>query len=119
MQATRLRIALAVAGTAGLALAPGAGGNAAFDPLLDGGALCAAPAGGPPAVLRNLVLAATETAPFQPVPALPALAESPVLFGNLGTLSFRAGTRTARAQAWFDQGLRLAFAFNHAEWKGM
>lgn len=117
MRRKRLRIVLAAAGTAGALLvpAPGAGGNAAFDPLMAGEALCTAPAGGPPALLRNLVLAATETAPFRPVPPTPALAEAPVLYGNLGTLSFKAGTRSARAQAWFDQGVRLAFAFNHAE----
>ena len=37
------------------------------------------------------------------------------LFGNLGSLSFRVGTRNRQAQAYFDQGLRWAFAFNHAE----
>jgi tetratricopeptide (TPR) repeat protein len=62
-----------------------------------------------------LLLAATETSPFQPAPARPALAATPVLYGDLGKLSFKAGTRNARAQAWFDQGVRLSFAFNHAE----
>lgn len=37
------------------------------------------------------------------------------LFENLGTLSFAVGTRSARAQQFFDQGLRLTYAFNHAE----
>ncbi len=116
MKPKRLRLALAAAATAGLFLAPAAGGGSAeFDPLLDGAPLCAAPAGGPPALLRHLVLAAAETAPFQPAPPRPALGEAPVLYANLGTLSFKAGTRNARAQAWFDQGIRLAFAFNHAE----
>ncbi|MFO1316805.1 MAG: tetratricopeptide repeat protein [Burkholderiales bacterium] len=117
MKPKRLRIALAAAGIATLALVPtaGSGSDTAFDPLFDGGALCTAPTGGPPALLRSLVLAAAETAPFRPVPAKPALAEAPVLYGNLGTLTFKAGTRNARAQAWFDQGVRLAFAFNHAE----
>jgi hypothetical protein len=26
-----------------------------------------------------------------------------------------AGTQSGRAQQWFDQGIRLSFAFNHAE----
>lgn len=37
------------------------------------------------------------------------------LFENLGTLSFAVGTRSDRAQQFFDQGLRLTYAFNHAE----
>lgn len=37
------------------------------------------------------------------------------LFDNLGTLSFAVGTRSPRAQQFFDQGLRLTYAFNHAE----
>ena len=85
-----------------------------FDPLLSDGALCA-PAAGPPLLLRKMLLAAAETAPFQPVPPQPALAEKPVLYKNLGTLSLKAGTSNPQAQAWFDQGVRLSFAFNHAE----
>ncbi|MFO1325394.1 MAG: hypothetical protein U1F15_15210 [Burkholderiales bacterium] len=116
MKPNRLRIALAVAGLATLAAAPAVStGGGAFDPLLDGGAVCTARSGGPPVVLRSLILARTETAPFQPVPAQPALGDAPLLYHNLGTLTFKAGTRDARAQAWFDQGIRLSFAFNHAE----
>jgi tetratricopeptide (TPR) repeat protein len=92
-----------------------AGGNDGFDPLFDGGPICSARTGGPPAVLRNFILAKTETAPFQPVPAEPALGEKPVLYDNLGKLTFKAGTNNVKAQAWFDQGVRLAFGFNHAE----
>ncbi len=71
--------------------------------------------GGQPPILRALILAKAETAPFQPVPAQPAMGEAPVLYENLGTLTFKAGTSNRRAQAWFDQGVRLSFAFNHAE----
>jgi len=117
MKPSRVRLALWVAGIASLALAPQAGGRRGsdFDPLLDGGALCTAPTAGPPALLRGLVLAATETAPFQPVAPKPALDARPVLYANLGSLSFKAGTTSARAQQWFDQGMRLSFGFNHAE----
>ena len=116
MTSKRLRLALASAATA-IALAPGApdAGKEIFDPLLDGAPFCGARSGGPPAVLRGLVLAAAETAPFQPVPPQPALSEKPVLYDDLGTLRFKAGTSNSMAQAWFDQGIRLAFAFNHAE----
>jgi hypothetical protein len=68
-----------------------------------------------PQFLRALILARAETAPFQPVPAQPAMGETPVLYGNLGALTLRAGTSNRRAQAWFDQGMRLSFGFNHAE----
>ena len=110
----KLRYAIVVASTA--AIGPGmTQGNGAFDPQLDGGAMCGPPAGGQPAVLRALILAKTETAPFQPVPAKPALSETPQLYPNLGSLRFNAGTQSGRAQQWFDQGIRLSFAFNHAE----
>jgi tetratricopeptide (TPR) repeat protein len=116
MSPKRLRIALALAGVlATVPTASGTGSKPAFDPLLADGARCGPTKGGSPALLKQLLLAATETSPFQPPPARPALAETPVLYGNLGKLSFKAGTRNAKAQAWFDQGVRLAFGFNHAE----
>ena len=37
------------------------------------------------------------------------------LFENLGNLHFPITTSKARAQEFFDQGLRLTYAFNHAE----
>lgn len=37
------------------------------------------------------------------------------LFSNLGTLHHPITTRDARAQQYFDQGLRLIYAFNHEE----
>jgi hypothetical protein len=39
----------------------------------------------------------------------------PWLWDNLGTLSYRITTASADAQRYFDQGLRLAYAFNHNE----
>jgi len=112
---THRSLPLAVVSAALLLTPVAAIGGQDFDPLLDGGAACVSPQGGPPAVLRALILAKTETAPFQPVPAKPAMGEAPVLYANLGSLSLRAGTRNAKAQAWFDQGIRLSFGFNHAE----
>jgi tetratricopeptide (TPR) repeat protein len=43
------------------------------------------------------------------------VAERVRLFDGLGTLHRNIGTRNAEAQAYFDQGLRLSYAFNHAE----
>lgn len=37
------------------------------------------------------------------------------LFDNLGTHNFQIKTTNERAQAFFNQGIRLTYAFNHAE----
>jgi tetratricopeptide (TPR) repeat protein len=48
--------------------------------------------------------------------AAPTNEDKPPLFGNLGTLSWDvADTRNPQAKAYFDQGYRLAWGFNHAE----
>jgi tetratricopeptide (TPR) repeat protein len=105
----------ALAAAAGVAMA--APQAPAFDPLFAGGAICAAPTSGPPPLLKQLVLAQAETRPFKPGQQLPAPASkgTPALYDNLGTLHFPISTAKPKAQAYFDQGLRLAFAFNHAE----
>ena len=115
MKANDVRMALAVAAVGALALTPAAGvtSEEEFDPLLDGRAFCGPPTG-PSPLLRNLVISQTETRPFKPQPMQASGGEVP-LYDNLGTLSFKAGTRNATAQAYFDQGMRWAFAFNHAE----
>jgi tetratricopeptide (TPR) repeat protein len=95
-------------------------GPAAFDPLFAGGAACAPARAGRPPLLDTLVLAQAETRPFQPGQqppgkAPPAKAGPPPLYDDLGTLHVPITTRNPRAQAFFDQGMRLTFAFNHAE----
>src|SRR6185436_10488540 len=42
-------------------------------------------------------------------------ADAPPLFDNLGTLHHPITTSSDRAQLYFDQGLRLVYAFNHEE----
>ncbi|MBK7659242.1 MAG: hypothetical protein IPJ28_08845 [Betaproteobacteria bacterium] len=85
------------------------------DPLLaPGGRLCAPASGGQPPLLKALILAKTETAPFQPAPMKAADGEPP-LYEGLGSLAMKIGTRVPDAQRYFNQGLRFAFAFNHAE----
>jgi tetratricopeptide (TPR) repeat protein len=96
------------------ALATGPADRSLPDPLLEGGAACA-PATGQPPLLKKLILAATETAPFQPVPPKPALDQRPKLYKDLGKLHFGITTRNREAQAFFDQGVILALGFNHAE----
>jgi tetratricopeptide (TPR) repeat protein len=39
----------------------------------------------------------------------------PVLYDSLGSYSYRITTASPEAQRWFDQGLRLVYAFNHQE----
>lgn len=108
-------------GSANLAARSGtlASGSEGFDPLLDAkGGFCATAVSGRPAWLPKLLLAQaatpSETKPFQPAPMRAAGGVVP-LYDNLGALSWKVGTRHAKAQAYFDQGLRWAFAFNHAE----
>jgi tetratricopeptide (TPR) repeat protein len=42
-------------------------------------------------------------------------AAPPILFDDLGTRSHPVTTKSPQAQRWFDQGLRLMWAFNHDE----
>ena len=91
-----------------------------FDPLFLNGKACAPAQAGVPPLLKTLILAKAETAPFQPGQRAvgkdgKAALDLPPLFKDLGGLSFRVTTANAKAQAYFDQGLRLTFAFNHAE----
>jgi hypothetical protein len=39
----------------------------------------------------------------------------PPLWAGLGSISYKITTANERAQAYFDQGLRLTYAFNHGE----
>src|SRR4051794_34789167 len=82
-------------------------------------AICAAPIT-PHAGLTGLRLAATRTEvpPGEIKAATPAhgFADTePPLWGGIGELTYKITTASAEAQAYFDQGLRLAFGFNHGE----
>jgi len=119
LHATRLLQAFAALGLAGLA---GSGETAGtFDPLLSSvGGVCAPQASGPPMLLQTLVAAAattapkSETAPFQPA-TMKAAPGDVRLYKDLGRMSFKLTNASPKVQAYFDQGLRLSFAFNHAE----
>ena len=122
-QRRRLALALVAAGLllGSLTVVDRRGVGAAdptFDPLLDGGSagVCGPLPGAPKLQAQWLlaVAAKTETAPFQPQ-AMKAAGGDVPLYADLGTLAFRISTRSPRTQAYFNQGLRLAFAFNHAE----
>lgn len=89
----------------------------AFDPLLaDPGGVCASPVS-TRATLGTLiqVAARSENAPFNTAQMQAAVGGEVPLYTNLGELGYKVSTGNARAQSYFDQGLRLTFAFNHAE----
>jgi len=124
MMNRKMALAMAAAGIVvlcvGVALPTLAGLNddtKYFDPLFVNGKACGPVQAGVPPLLKSLILAKAETAPFQPGQrkADKPRAEAPPLFKDLGGLHFKISTTNARAQAYFDQGLRLTFAFNHAE----
>ena len=54
-------------------------------------------------------------APPSPGTTFAQLAEGAQLFDNLGPYSRKITTASGEAQAYFDQGLRLIYAFNHDE----
>jgi tetratricopeptide (TPR) repeat protein len=90
-----------------------------FDPVLSG-TLCTADADGRRHLLSyyRKVAAATETKPFPPPAPGSEVADAgsdAPLYGDLGSLSFPITTKNPLAQRYFDQGLRLAYGFNHAE----
>ncbi|HET6673806.1 MAG TPA: hypothetical protein VFG71_00635, partial [Nitrospiraceae bacterium] len=62
----------------------------------------------------TLFLSACTSSGGQPS-ATPAGENAPPLFNNLGTLHHPISTSSPKAQQYFDQGLRLVFAFNHEE----
>ncbi len=47
--------------------------------------------------------------------SLDSLAEGALSFDDLGTYHYPVTTTSREAQAYFDQGLRLTYAFNHDE----
>ena len=63
--------------------------------------------------------AKTEVGPFsRAIPSAESVAHAdanPALADDLGTLHYPITTSVVQAQRYFDQGLRLAYAFNHRE----
>ena len=125
MSTRPLLYALTAAGllTGGLLMAQSSGPASAkpdFDPLLQAqGIACVGGDKGRRLMgyYQKLAAAKTEVRPFPT--GVPAAAEAaftpPPLWDNLGTLHFAISTANPLAQRYFDQGLKLAYAFNHAE----
>ena len=69
---------------------------------------------------RNMMLRLVQTevprAEMSAASSAPVFAETePPLWAGLGSITYKIITANERAQAYFDQGLRLAYAFNHGE----
>ncbi|PWF49144.1 hypothetical protein C7C56_008255 [Massilia glaciei] len=81
------------------------------------GAACTSTRPGRPPLLQRMILAQAETTPFQPSKQLPGKAAggTPPPYTDLGTLHYRISTASDKAQAYFNQGMRLTIGFNHAE----
>jgi tetratricopeptide (TPR) repeat protein len=70
------------------------------------------------ATMIRLAATRTEVPPAEMKAATPApdFADSdPPLWDGLGSITYKITTSSTAAQSYFDQGLRLAYAFNHAE----
>src|SRR5262245_12686954 len=73
---------------------------------------------GPAASLFRLAATQTEVPPTEMQAASPApdfANTSPPLWDGLGNLTHKITTSEPQAQAYFDQGLRLTYGFNHDE----
>jgi tetratricopeptide (TPR) repeat protein len=71
---------------------------------------------GAPNMLLRLVQTEVPRAPMSAASSAPAFADTePPLWSGLGSVTYKITTGNERAQAYFDQGLRLAYAFNHGE----
>jgi tetratricopeptide (TPR) repeat protein len=83
--------------------------------------LCHTPTKAVGAVTRSMIrlaAAQTEAPQAKTNAASPALAfadSDPPVWDGLGSLSYKVTTSSAAAQVYFDQGLRLTYAFNHEE----
>ena len=81
--------------------------------------ICRAPAAhGAAGPMMRLAQARTEVPPAGMQAASPAAAfadTDPPLWEGLGTVTYKVTTANEQAQAYFNQGLRLTYAFNHGE----
>ena len=124
-QSRRLLVSAGFAALGGTALAMLLAANIATlgdarattaDPLA-GAPICHTPAAtGLPRMMFRLAQTEVPRAEMSAATAAPDFAGTePPLWDGLGSVAFKITTANERAQAYFDQGLRLAYAFNHGE----
>ena len=71
---------------------------------------------GLPNVMLRLAQTEVPRAEMSAARPTPAFADTePPIWAGLGSITYKITTANERAQAYFDQGLRLAYAFNHGE----
>ena len=125
----RFLASAAAAALAGTALAALLAGGAAT--LADAGATAAADlslanpdnplcgsiaASGPPRMMLRLAQTEVPRAEMSAASSASAFRDTePPLWNGLGSITYKITTANNQAQAYFDQGLRLAYAFNHGE----
>ncbi|MBT6960228.1 MAG: hypothetical protein HOA00_03720, partial [Rhodospirillaceae bacterium] len=85
-----------------------------FSPATVGGAMCG-PAGQQGPNLLRQVLAAAAMSQAEAATEATQKVGLPPLYTDLGTATYAATSESPLAQSYFDQGLRFAYAFNHAE----
>ena len=129
-QSQRLLVSAGAAGLGGAALVTLLFGN--IITLADAGAptadissplvgpdvpICRAPAAtSSPNMMLRFAQTEVPRAEMSAALSAPAFAETePPLWAGLGSITYKITTGNERAQAYFDQGLRLAYAFNHDE----
>ena len=79
--------------------------------------ICHTPtATGVPNTLLRLVQTEVPSREMSVATSAPAFADTePPLWDGLGSIAYKITTVNDRAQAYFDQGLRFTYAFNHGE----
>ena len=79
--------------------------------------VCHTPAAtGLPNMMLRLAQTEVPRAEMSAASPAPAFADTePPLWTGIGSITWKITTANERAQAYFDQGLRLAYAFNHDE----
>jgi len=69
-----------------------------------------------PTMLLRLAQTEVPRAEMSAASSAPAFADTePPLWSGLGSIAYKITTANERAQAYFDQGMRLTYAFNHGE----
>ena len=126
-RAHRLLVSAGVSAFAGTALATLLAGNIASLANADQDAsspfagpeipVCTtAAATGQPNLMLRFAQTEVPRAEMSAASSAPAFADTePPLWSGLGSITYKISTSSEGAQAYFDQGLRLAYAFNHGE----
>jgi tetratricopeptide (TPR) repeat protein len=97
------------------AVGAGAGNPPGIAELLDPAAVARHVCGPTPKRRTEMFKPGFQLAVAQAATAAQSAADMPPLWDNLGGLSWAVTTKSETAQRYFDQGLRLAYSFNHAE----